>query len=137
MGRVVNRVLEACVRREQVRVERACLGINEYIYVKDAARAIALACQLPNLSGTFNIGCGALHTCDEFLGEVKGIFPDPTITIVSSNNPTVAYLTRDQPFDVARAKRDLGFQAKFPLRAGLQDYVAELVKFMGSYPRLD
>lgn len=137
MGRIVNRIMEACLANRPVSVKREWLGINEYIYVKDVARALALACKSRGGAGAFNIGCGKLHSFDEFLATVQTIFPDSKINIAPSDAPPVGYLMRDQPFDVTRAKTDFGFQAGFQLQSGLQDYATELAKFLGSYPRLD
>jgi UDP-glucose 4-epimerase len=113
------------------------LGINEYIYVKDIARSVGMICKSQNTSGVFNIGCGLLHTFDEFIAEIRKIAPDSKIIVAPSETPTVGYLLRDQPFDVTKAKKELGFQAQFSLQSGLTDYLNELSKWRGAYPRLD
>ena len=138
MGRIVNRALEAVLGGHEVRVETRWIGTNEFVYCKDVARAIALACQAPRgVQGAYNVGTGKLHTAKEVIEEIEDLFPHSRIALVDNpEEETISYLTRDQPFDVSRADAELGFRSQFSLRDGLLDYAEELRRLPPGYDRL-
>lgn len=138
MGRVLNRAVEACIAGGQVIIKPEWIGTNEYVYVKDVARAFASACLLPQpLRGPFNIGTGVLHSFSEFVREIEALVPNGQIKMDEPDAPIVSYLERDQAFDISKAQRELGFNPHYTFREGLQDYYNELKRFAGSYERLD
>jgi nucleoside-diphosphate-sugar epimerase len=137
MGRILNRVLEASLSGQEVTIQPEWIGTNEYVYVKDVARAFALGCLAPNrVGGAYNIGTGVLHTFPQVITEIRALVPNAKITIVESDAPPVSYLVRDQAFDISKARNELGYQLQFTFCAGLQDYLDELQKFSGRYERL-
>jgi nucleoside-diphosphate-sugar epimerase len=89
------------------------------------------------LGGPFNIGTGLLHSFSEFIQELRSLAPNVQIKVAESDAPVVSYLERDQPFDISKARRELGYIPQYTFRAGLQDYSDELRQFVGSYQRLD
>jgi UDP-glucose 4-epimerase len=138
MGRILNRALEASIAGRQVMIKPEWIGTNEYVYAKDVARAFASACLLPHvLDGPFNIGTGLLHSFSDLVQELRALAPNAQIIIAESDTPVVSYLQRDQPFDISKAQRELGYIPQYTFRAGLQDYYDELRRFVGSYERLD
>jgi len=73
MGRVLNRVLEASLSGQTVTIQSEWIGTNEYVYVKDVARAFALAClSAKRIGGAYNIGTGVLHTFPEVIAGDAG-----------------------------------------------------------------
>jgi nucleoside-diphosphate-sugar epimerase len=138
MGRIVNRIVEAGLSGAEVSVETRWIGTNEFIYCKDVARAIALACDAPaGVGGAYNIGTGALHTARQLVDELERLFPSARISLIENpEEETVSYLARDQPFDVERAASGLGFRARYSLRDGLLDYAEELRQRPPLYDRL-
>jgi UDP-glucose 4-epimerase len=138
MGRIVNRIFEAALSGREVSVETKWIGTNEFIYCKDVARAIALACQAPaGREGVYNVGTGTLHTARQVVQEIENLFPAACISLVENpDEETASYLVRDQPFDVSRAAADLGFRSRFSLRDGLLDYAEELRRRPPQYDRL-
>lgn len=138
MGRILNRVLEASIGSRDVTVKSEWIGTNEYVYVKDVARAFASASSLPGpLDGAFNIGTGVLLSFSEFIREIRSIAPDVRIQVAEPQAPVVSYLERNQAFDISKANRELGYVPQYTFRQGLSDYAGELAHFVGRYERLD
>jgi UDP-glucuronate 4-epimerase len=138
MGRILNRVMEASIAGARVTIRPEWIGTNEYVYVKDVARAAASACLLPHVpGGAFNIGTGLVHSFPEFIHELRAAAPGVQIEIAESDTPVVSYLQRDQAFDISKAGTELGYAPQYTFRTGLQDYREELKRFSGTYPRLD
>lgn len=138
MGRILNRVLEASISNKPVVVKPEWLGVNEYVYVKDVARAFASACLMPRpLGGAFNIGTGVLHSFSQLVEEIRQVVPSSRIAIAESETPIVSYLERDQAFSILKAQRELGYAPQYTLRSGLLEYCDELRRFVGQYSRLD
>lgn len=138
IGRILNRTLEASLDGRAVTIRPEWFGTNEYVYVKDAARALALACLArEDVCGSFNIGTGVLHSFDALVAELRAVLPDSKIQIDGPQAPTVSYLMRNQAFDISKARKILGFEPQYTLRTGLMDYVRELNEFAGSSERLD
>lgn len=132
MGRVLNRVLEALIAETPVTIKPEWLGTNEYVYVKDVARAFLSACSRPDsIGGAFNIGTGALHTFADVIQEIRALAPGAKIVIEDTETPVVSYLVRDQPFDISKARSVLGYQPRFTLGSGLEDYLHELSLYAG------
>lgn len=138
MGRILNRMLEASISGKPVAIRPEWIGVNEYVYVKDVARALALSCLAPHpLAGPYNIGTGVLHSFSQLIQEVREVVPNSQIMVEQSDTPVVSYLQREQAFDISKARRDLGYDPRFTLRGGLRDYYEELRRYLGRYPRLD
>jgi nucleoside-diphosphate-sugar epimerase len=138
MGRILNRALEASLAGKSVTLKSEWLGTNEYVYVKDVARALAAACLTPNLpSSAYNIGTGVLHTFAQFVNEICAVLPTAAIETAPPDGAIVSYLERDQAFDISKARRELNYAPQFTFRAGLEDYAHELRNFAGRYARLD
>ncbi|MEI7752091.1 MAG: NAD(P)-dependent oxidoreductase [Candidatus Omnitrophota bacterium] len=95
-------------------------GTRELIYVTDAVEAI-LAVMEAKLSGIFNIGTGRSVTTLTLAETIADVFSGGVSTVLISEmdaGPTLS----DFCFDVTKAKRDLGFSARFTLKEGLRDY---------------
>jgi nucleoside-diphosphate-sugar epimerase len=98
---------------------------NEVIYVKDLARGIALAAHAEELRHeVYNLGTGVLISPDDIVQALSKTIPGAT----ASRNVPVRQdpYPRVQPFDVTRAREELGFEARYDLEAGLRDLVEEL-----------
>lgn len=138
MGRVVNRVLEAALAGQPVTIQPEWIGANEFVYVKDVAQAFAEAALSDRaVGGAYNIGSGVVHAFSEFVTALRAVLPELDLTVAAPDSPIVSYLVRDQPFDLAQARRVLGYAPRFSFESGLRDYLDELRAVRGTYPRLD
>jgi nucleoside-diphosphate-sugar epimerase len=97
---------------------------NEMVYAKDVARGVALAAHAAALPHqVYNLGTGVVVTPDDILRTLQRIIPGAAATRAPS--PPDAH-ARLQPFDISRARADLGYEPHYDLEAGLRDFVAEL-----------
>ncbi|UQZ82624.1 dTDP-glucose 4,6-dehydratase [Paenibacillus konkukensis] len=117
-------------------LERAVNGIDvddakgadqqlEFIYVKDAARAVYQALQAEACSSSiFNIGTGVNTKMTEVAAIIKKLYPNISIKLGSGD------LGYDfiGAFDCGEAERQLQFKAKYNLEDGIADYAKYLEK---------
>jgi len=99
---------------------------NEMVYVKDLARGVAQAVHAPALPHhTYNLGSGELVTPDDVVGAIRQTFPDftaarPAGYAGGKGSPIL------QPFDISRARAELGYELRYDLAAGLRDMAEEI-----------
>jgi nucleoside-diphosphate-sugar epimerase len=94
----------------------------ELLYVKDAAHAIVLALFAEELDHrVFNAGCGCLISPREFVEIVKTYFPNVSVKIEEGYDYTV--VPCGDYLDITRAKKELGYEPKFPPVEAVKDYV--------------
>lgn len=114
----INYLVQKAKNGEEIAME----GIEqqlEFIYVKDAVRAIWLALNSENIGGEiFNIGSGQLTSIREIITIVQEIFPHVTIEQID------AQMEYDEmgPLDCSKAKRLLGFEPIYTLKNGILEY---------------
>ena len=95
------------------------------VYVKDAARATALACcrQEPTPSSVFNVAgdrAVSLAECAEILARLL-----PGLKITRPENPPAPGAVRPQSVALSmdRSKAELGYEPEYPLERGIGEYV--------------
>ncbi len=95
------------------------------VYVKDAARATALACcrQEPAPSSVFNVAgdrAASLAECAQILARLL-----PGLKITRLENPPDSGAVRPQSvaLSIDRARAELGYEPEYPLERGLGEYV--------------
>jgi UDP-glucose 4-epimerase len=127
---VVSQIIEGACSGTPVKVEKGGDQKNDFLYTKDAALGIYLACTKREIHySAYNIGTGVGVTLKDFAGEVKRLIPQADIHI----GPGLSVM--DEPrasvFDISRAQQDLGFSPRFPTAKAVEDYVTTL-KRLGS-----
>jgi UDP-glucose 4-epimerase len=123
-GEAVQELLDGALSGRPTSVSPRLFGRNEYIYAKDVARANALALRADAPSRVYNIGTGVLTSAEEMIATVRALLPDARLTLEQPDPPPVGY--RTFPYVTRRAATELGFEAEYPLQAGLRDFLAEL-----------
>ncbi len=116
---------ERAVRsREVVLSDQDDLG-RPLVYVKDAARATALACcqEKPVRSLVLNVAgerAATLSDCAEVLAQLI-----PELKITRREGPSVSTAVRPQSvaLSIDRAREELDFQPQYPLERGISEYV--------------
>jgi UDP-glucose 4-epimerase len=97
---------------------------GDLCYVKDCARAIALVHTATRLShSTYNIGGGRAYTNAEVVASLTK--PVPGFTIELSPGKTAGY-PADPYMDLKQLHDDTGFQPRYSLDNGIEEYVAWL-----------
>jgi UDP-glucose 4-epimerase len=123
---VVSRIIEGALQGESVDIDQDGEDKNDFIYTKDAAYGVFLACTAPKLTyQAYNIGTGAGMTLNHFAEEIRGLVPSAQITISSRSKK---YNDQNCIYDISRARQDLGYAPQFTLEEAVADYVKELSK---------
>lgn len=102
-------------------------GGYDQLYVKDAARAIAMVALAPNLThAAYNVGSGRLPLYDEFAAAVRDVVPGCEIDLPArpQSQPVGAMDGRWMAID--RIKRELGFAPEYDVQKAMADYAAWL-----------
>ena len=115
------------------RILPAVKGKGEWLYVKDAARAIRLACEREEGSGHLlvNIGTGLLHTERDLVAAIREAIPSAQFEEVAPEGPVHRAPERFQPYDLTHARVTLGYEAQYDLRRAMADYVSEIREAAG------
>ncbi len=124
-GETFQELVEAAISGKRYDVHPRLAGVNEYLYIKDAAKANYLALTTDAKSRVYNIGTGDIHHIKDVVAMIKGLLPEADLHL---NHPESAKGFRTQPYDLARARTELGYEPEYPLESGLRDFVAELRK---------
>ena len=100
---------------------------NDAVYVGDVGRAVYLALKAPTPNEwTFNIGTGRASTPREFLNAAAKLFPNHKIEL----GPGPSKLGRSKQsyciFDIAAARRNIGYEPAYSVEQGVKDYVETL-----------
>lgn len=99
----------------------------QYVHVKDVARACILAMDTVSLHhNVYNITGGTQISYEELTTYVKEIYPTADISIGPG---TIDILDMNSPFDITRAKEDLGYIPEINLSTGIYEYAKWLEKY--------
>ena len=128
-GAAFDELVTKAVRREVARILSPVAGRGEWLYAKDAARAIVAAVERSGLTGfaIVNVGTGRLSGPEDIVAAIRAVIPGAEF--VAGGEPS---RERTQPFDLARAKSVLGWAPAFTLESGIADYLAEVRALDGS-----
>ncbi|MFL5068964.1 MAG: NAD-dependent epimerase/dehydratase family protein [Xanthobacteraceae bacterium] len=100
---------------------------DDFIYNKDSARGIYLACIAENpKSRVYNIGTGVGVTLNDVARVIRKHLPKADIEI----GPGLNFLGMPYPassvYDISRARAELGYEPHYDLEKGIADYLAML-----------
>jgi UDP-glucose 4-epimerase len=110
-------------------------GHHEFIYFKDDAEAIVLACFKKDLKKrVYNIRMSETYEYLEVVDIVRRIFPTVSITIkaLSSGSMSPGHAPRDDFADTAAARDELGWEPKYDLESGIRDWAKWIRATQGS-----
>jgi GDP-L-fucose synthase len=126
----VSHVIPALIRKfveavdegeDTVEVWGTGVASREFIYVKDAARGIAMATERYTGPEPVNLGSGMEIRIKDLVDMISGITGFKGKIVWDTSKPD------GQPrrcLDVTRAKREFGFEAKMGFREGLEETIA-------------
>jgi len=122
-GKKIQDLVIGGLTGEQVRIRSEDAATNEYIYAKDLGRAIdrAAVVTLPRQS-FINVGSGGLTTVGALIGAAKELMPGLEVVIESGD----ATQGKTAHLDISAAKRLLGWDPAYSLKAALADYVRDV-----------
>ncbi len=120
-GPAMDEVLRAALAGEPVTIDPGVLSINDYVYCKDIAAGVALACERPLRHRLYNLGSGRLGTSEEVAEAIRAALPGASVKVLP--RPVAGpFWTHEQRLDVSRAQADLGYEPAFDLAAGVADF---------------
>ena len=97
---------------------------NEYVYTKDVALALDLACKVKEpKQRTYNAGSGVVTSVADLAQVVRELAPKVEVKVVGSESGEG---DKQFPLDLSRSKAELGYSPQFPMKKALQDYMEEL-----------
>jgi nucleoside-diphosphate-sugar epimerase len=127
-GSVIEALVKGAAEGRAVGVERAeaFRSLNEFAYVRDLAAAIvcALEATAPR-DRVFNVGSGELVDLADFVAVLQAEVPAARISLTEPNGGLRDDPTRF-PYDLSRARDQLGYVPRYPLATGLRDYLATI-----------
>ena len=102
-------------------------AVDEFLYVKDVAKAIVMTvlATSPTLNGAFNVGAGSTVTGIQVRDSLRRLFPAARIDVSSS---PLSDERGKAALDISRIRRELGFEPRYELTEGLADYLNELTR---------
>jgi len=121
-GFVLTKFIELAEAGKEITIYGAGSTQRDLLYVKDAVAAIIAALD-SDCEGIYNIGSGQGTSIKEMAEVISQVFSGgktPLKHDYSHPEDEVSFY-----FDTSKAKRDLGFEPKYPLEAGMADYKAE------------
>jgi UDP-glucose 4-epimerase len=100
---------------------------HDFIYVKDAARALTLLLKAPSLKHRiYNLGYGRLSTIQEFAHAIEKLLPEAEIhlgdeagTLISTRTPMDIHTC----VDISRIHDETGFTPQFDPYRGVEHYL--------------
>ena len=122
-GQKMQELIEAGLDGDRARIPSSETMANEYVYAADMGRAVDLAATAPiSEDYIFNIGNGVVTPFAEVVDAAKAVFPAVSFEIL----PGPAPQSRSSALDISRAKKRLGWEPEFSLRAAFEDYANEM-----------
>lgn len=97
---------------------------NEYVYAKDVALALELACKVQNpRQRIYNAGSGVVTAASDLAQVARELAPKIEVKVAANKSEESG---KQFPLDLSRSQAELGYSPQFPLKKALQDYMEEL-----------
>ncbi len=122
-GEAFNELITKAVKGETARVLSPLAGRGEWLYAKDAARALGAAVEREEIGGftLANVGSGHLIDPEDVIAAIRKELPNAQFT---PDGPPSR--ERQQPFDLSTAAHVLGWEPAYTLESAIADYIAEV-----------
>jgi UDP-glucose 4-epimerase len=124
VGKVMRDLALNIIKGEPMTIDAKTYGPNEYVYGKDVAMALLLACQVQNpKQRVYNAGTGVVTGPEGLAQLIKELTPNVAVKIAGTAD---ADKSKYIPMDISVSKAELGYAPKFTLKEALRDYMDEL-----------
>lgn len=126
---LLHMLVEGALNGEKVTIDQPMLvwgGREGFVHVRNVAQALIRARDAEKLEHrTFNITDARQYAFSEFLDEIRKHIPgaefEVTVPLTGGYAGTAAVL--DQPYDISRARRELGYEPEVDLAEGIAEYI--------------
>ena len=124
VGMVMRDLALKIIRGEPFAIEAKIYFSNEYVYAKDVALALDLACAARGpTQRIYNAGSGVVTRAADLARAARELLPKVEID-VSGDDGGKGH--GEFPLDLSTSKSELGYAPQFPLKEALRDYMEEL-----------
>jgi UDP-glucose 4-epimerase len=110
---------------------KQCLSIygnsvakREFLYAKDAAKAIMCALEMEDISGTFNVGSGQSFTNYEVAIQINDVFDNKGNLIIK--DPDADEGIQSSYMDNSKAKKILGFYPDYTFQDAIKEIYSQM-----------
>ena len=127
-GTVLRPLVVGPALGQDVTIDDASLtygGRHEFIYFKDDAQAIALACFAPRLDKrVYNIRMDRTYEYGEVVEIARRVFPGVRIEVAATSSASMSpgHAPREDFADTTAARTELGWSPGYDLEAGIRDW---------------
>ncbi|OGQ81124.1 MAG: hypothetical protein A3F90_04035 [Deltaproteobacteria bacterium RIFCSPLOWO2_12_FULL_60_19] len=122
VGKVVRDFALTVIKGAPFTIDAKLYFSNEYVYAKDVALALELACKAQSLKQRiYNAGSGVVTRAADLARVARELNPKVEVKLVGAGDDD-----EDQPLDLSHSKAELGYVPQYPLKAALRDYMEEL-----------
>jgi UDP-glucose 4-epimerase len=124
VGKVMRDLALNVIKGEPFTIDAKTYGPNEYVYGKDVALALLLACQAQSpKQRIYNAGSGVVTGPEALAQTVRELAPQTEVKVTGvSGTPS----DKSAPLDLSTSKAELGYTPQFPLKEALRNYMEEL-----------
>ncbi len=124
VGKVMRDLALALIKGYPVTLDWKTYSANEYVYGKDVAAALLLACKVEHpKQRTYNAGSGSVTGPEDLAQVVRDLVPNIKVDITGRATPDAG---KSAPLDLGVSQAELGYAPKYPLKEALRDYMGEL-----------
>jgi UDP-glucose 4-epimerase len=124
-GPAMHTVLATALAGERVQIDPGILSYNDYVYAKDVAQGLTLACEKPLQHRIYHLGSGQLSSPEDVANAVRQALPGASIEVLPK--PVVGPFWRhEQPLDLRRTRQQIGYEPQYDLVKGVADFADEL-----------
>jgi UDP-glucose 4-epimerase len=124
VGMVMRDLALKIIKGEPFSIDAQIYFSNEYVYAKDVALAIDLACKAREpKQRIYNAGSGVVTRASDLAQAARELLPKVDIKLVGDETGKGH---GDFPLDLSVSKAELGYAPQFPLKEALRDYMEEL-----------
>lgn len=124
-GPAMHTALSKALAGEHVQIDPGVLSYNDYVYAKDVAQGMALACEKPLRHRIYHLGSGKLGSPEDVASAIRQAAPGASVEVLSK--PVVGPFWRhEQVLDLRRTRDEIGYEPRYDLVKGVADFAEEL-----------
>ena len=124
--RIVQRFVECALWNRPLTVVDPDTTSLDFSYVKDVAQGLVKALLSPAVNEVFNITAGQGRTLTEVHELLRARFPDMPVEVSARHED---FRPKRGALDIAKARSLIGYEPRYPLERGLDEYVEFLCSF--------
>jgi UDP-glucose 4-epimerase len=123
VGMIMRDFALKLIKGARFEIDRKVYFSNEYVYAKDVALAIDLACaaKAPK-QRIYNAGSGVVTRAEDLASAAQEVVPKIEVAVSGAAVESHA----EYPLDLSASKTELGYSPQFPMKDALRDYLEEL-----------